>query len=781
MSPTETTFLSLLRSQLWNKTPDIQQPVDWRAVMHLCRIHGTEPLVYNEVLKLDRTAYGITDDIYNAMKQVCMANMLAYRQHLALLTRTWSALTSPSASAPPSPFPSREGSGMGLSPVLLKGFSLAQLYSQPDLRSWGDLDVYVGPQAYHEAAARLRAAFPHAEHHEEESEELKHYCFVMPEGVVEMHRSTIKMDHPRDARLYSRLEAEAMPPQFTNLQTYKFTNLPICLPEAKFNLLFTFMHAWNHFVESGVGMKQLCDLCLLATHTAEHLLTTDEQKREYARYMRTNLQHLHLWEAWQIVGYTCTRFLGLSRRYWVGYSEHPKYYRRRMRFFNTVLHEGLARPHDYGNAKDRYEAREQAMQMNIIRRKLLTLRSRMATSRFVRHYSPTYARHLLITAIRKGIRRTLRHEPMVLYTALCCLMPLSAYAKWVKVTDTSLTEGTYAIIETKGNKALANIEKIGESSVGQATKNAFEFEDGAAYSVPEGTMLLNGVPEPNQQGVKLIAADNQHLVINQTNSTYAPPYIPALSNGISYGFWALENTNRLCFISPKQGTQHIEFTSELYSDGTAFGARAKENKSTNTQLVRKEKDETRSVSANTYGTLCLPRAVKAGEFSGAEFYRILYREGDAAAPTALILELVESLEAGMPYIYFTTDTEMSWFLSGPSGTAGNENGLVGTLTKIEDSNILQGKWYISNNEICQIGEKCTLAANRAYIDMSLVPTQAQATPVPGRKQIRLGQPGTATFIPLHHISNTADKILLNNTILIQRENHLYDMQGRVVR
>lgn len=533
------------------------------------------------------------------------------------------------------------------------------------------------------------------------------------------------------------------------------------------------MHAWNHFVESGVGMKQLCDLCLLAVHTAEHLLTTDEQKREYARYMRTNLQHLHLWEAWQIVGYTCTRFLGLSRRYWVGYSEHHKYYRRRMRFFNTVLHEGLARPHDYGNAKDRYEAREQAMQMNIIRRKLLTLRSRIATSRFVRHYSPTYARHLLITAIRKGIRRTLRHEPMVLYTALCCMMSLNASAQWTRVDLNSVSElqdGSYAIISATDNKALSEFigDDINNTYYGATTSDFFYFnDDNVAAEAPYGTMIFHFVPYNN--GYLILTLEGKYVCSRNDVSklTLSTEYPVVVTNKDNY-IWKLSNGN-LLFTN-----QFVMF----YNDGFD----AQKNKTSYIALVKREIDYVRDVQQDSYGTICLPRDVAADAFSGAEFYRILYREGTADAPTALILEQVDSLVAGMPYIYYTTETQIHCQYSGTTVfEEKKQNGLIGTLSIITQSSLLNGKWYIYNNEICQIGGNCTLAANRAYIDMLQVPTQAQATPIPGRKQIRLGQPGTATFIPLHHISNTADKILLNNTILIQRENHLYDMQGRVVR
>lgn len=85
------------------------------------------------------------------------------------------------------------------------------------------------------------------------------------------------------------------------------------------------------------------------------------------------------------------------------------------RLYEQVMREGQCRKKDYGEAKDRYEARENARKMNILARKWLTLRGRIEKAQFMHHFAPRYARYVLWQEIKKGIRRTLRREDMINY------------------------------------------------------------------------------------------------------------------------------------------------------------------------------------------------------------------------------------------------------------------------------------------------------------------------------------------------------------------------------
>jgi len=461
MTPVQSAYLSLLRTAIWGTKEDWLKgqeaerlkDIDWPELLHLCAIQGTAPLVYNQLLLLSPSQVpDLTDDMRIQLKQHCLSNMLNQQRLQSILTTVWSALQHPAEGEP-------------VHPVLLKGFGLAQLYPQPYLRTWGDLDVYVGPAQYHRAAALLRDAFPQAKHHDEEWEELKHYNFVLPSGdSIEMHRITIAFLSRRDQAYYQRLEDEAMDRpdgydgrspgledaalQFRerhgvpteacgynhqsaiNIQqsSIQIGDLTCALPEPQFNLLFVFLHAWNHFVYEGVGYKQLCDLALLA----RMLMINDERltnndKHSLITYLSKHLRRLHMLEPWQLIGYVLIHSLNLSPAEWPLYHEthHVRKYGERL--LTCILNGGQVRHKDQSSiaqrasiqqsaiaqrASNRYEARDKALKMNILQRKFLTLKGKLSTARSLRPYCPRYARYFALTDILRGLRRTLRGEKM---------------------------------------------------------------------------------------------------------------------------------------------------------------------------------------------------------------------------------------------------------------------------------------------------------------------------------------------------------------------------------
>lgn len=366
---------------------------EWKEFVALAYRQGTAALVFNEVLKRKDP---VPEDLRMEMRGACARAMMQQPRLQDLLRTTFDTLRQ-----------------AGLHPVLLKGFGLAELYPRPELRSWGDLDVYVGPDQYHEAAGVLRQAFPGSLHHDEEWEELKHYNFVLPDGLVEMHRVSVKMDHPKDKRVYYALEREAMKPERVERLALREPAMRIDIPEGRFNMLFTFLHAWNHFVEEGLGMKQLCDVCLLAVKTYQR---ESRDPDGYTAYMLRNLKALRLMQPWQLVGYVLTEYMRLPEAMWPGYRKESAWLRRHgERFFRRIMDEGILRDEAAEKMKTRYEDRERSLRMPLLLRKMKTLRLRVASSRWLREYSDEYARHLLATSVYRGVRRLFRKDEVVLY------------------------------------------------------------------------------------------------------------------------------------------------------------------------------------------------------------------------------------------------------------------------------------------------------------------------------------------------------------------------------
>lgn len=129
------------------------------------------------------------------------------------------------------------------------------------------------------------------------------------------------------------------------------------------------------------------------------------------------------------------------------------------------------------------------------------------------------------------------------------------------------------------------------------------------------------------------------------------------------------------------------------------------------------------------GTICLDHTIEdVANISGAKFYSIAGKRLDAEGnPTSLVLEEeTEGLLGGYPYIFIASATDIVIAYEGDADatSAENNNGLYGSL---EDMDVAEGMYLVSGNKIQKCGTGCSIAANRAYINMEEVP-EYNATP-----------------------------------------------------
>ncbi len=132
--------------------------------------------------------------------------------------------------------------------------------------------------------------------------------------------------------------------------------------------------------------------------------------------------------------------------------------------------------------------------------------------------------------------------------------------------------------------------------------------------------------------------------------------------------------------------------------------------------------ERTNLKEGDYGTICLPYAVATGDYTGAEFFSIAgVMRSKNKLPEALVLEHVEHLKAGMPYIFRTTTNGnvVVAYNGAPAIKAGMTKGLIGSF---EHQDIVEGMYLInSDNKIQLCGIGCWISENRAYINMNDVP------------------------------------------------------------
>ena len=185
-------------------------------------------------------------------------------------------------------------------------------------------------------------------------------------------------------------------------------------------------------------------------------------------------------------------------------------------------------------------------------------------------------------------------------------------------------------------------------------------------------------------------------------------------------------------------------------------------------LTPKTPDYTRTVTSGNFGTICLPFG---GEVVGAKLYELVKAEADG-----VLLGSVETLEAGVPYIFLATGTELAVYSDGTTAaTPGDHNGLHGTFTN--DTEVAAGNYILKDNELCQAEAICYVDANRAYVVWSEIPTTH--TPMPGRRYIGMGVHGENGTTGLDNIMTTDApvKTIENGQLIIIRNGEKYNVQG----
>lgn len=348
-------YWELVKAALWGETA-VWPEEESEQLLQLNARQGTGALVYPMVLEQE----GLSAATRTQMKAVCVATMQRQAELQRTLETAWQALEH-----------------AGIEAVLLKGAGLAALYPEPQRRTWSDIDIFVGKKQYHPACAALRAAFPNAATFQEESEHYKHYNLDTEHVPIEVHRVTVSLQHPLDEWRYAQMEREGM----VRVRGLEFRGLEVKVPEETFNVLFVFLHSWEHVIGGNANVRQLCDLALMLHHYADRI-----DKERLKRWLKA----LHLLDVWQIYVYILRHNLGLPAQealFSISGLEDE-----RIRGLEEAFLTGL-------------EVSGLGVSGNRFVRKWRTMLERFETAKRIKRYSPSYARHMNVTTLLHGAGR----------------------------------------------------------------------------------------------------------------------------------------------------------------------------------------------------------------------------------------------------------------------------------------------------------------------------------------------------------------------------------------
>lgn len=313
-----------------------------------CLAQGVGPTVFPA-----RLEKGLDPAHSAGMKMVCLQNIQQQVKLQYILTQAWTALTK-----------------AGIQPLLMKGAGLAALYPDPSMRTWGDIDLFVGIDQYHPACKVMRETFPDALKFDEELDHYKHYNLIADGISIEIHRVSVGFQHPIDARRYACMEAFAT----QHACELEIEDLRLKIFEPTFNALFVMLHSWEHMTTQGASLRQIYDWTLLLHRYADAI----DRPR-----LKSWLKALHLLDVWKLYAYIAVRYLDLPEEEMPFYDKGDRLKARGERLFQDLMAGKMVAPKPSKQApKGRFA------------RKWHTMKERLHNANRIGQYSPEYRRHM---------------------------------------------------------------------------------------------------------------------------------------------------------------------------------------------------------------------------------------------------------------------------------------------------------------------------------------------------------------------------------------------------
>ena len=267
-------YLELLRAGLWNRPAVVSGTARFSDIVDHAVHQNTLPLVSRALL--DR-----------------MGDKLPPKMHELLQNSVQKCGNSNRTANSVIAYATRELAAEGIGSVLLKGQGIASHYPVPTLRHPGDIDLYARDfSRAREVMTRLFGA--------ETEAGTKHVTYHVGGSLdIELHKVTELLRDKRQNAEYQRISdaGTSSDPEPVLLDGH-FVNTP----ETTFNAFYIFHHLWHHFVNMGVGMRQLCDWAMFL-HS--HKGRIDEER--LGRY----LEFFRLKDVWQVFGCAAVQALEL--------------------------------------------------------------------------------------------------------------------------------------------------------------------------------------------------------------------------------------------------------------------------------------------------------------------------------------------------------------------------------------------------------------------------------------------------------------------------------------
>ena len=149
----------------------------------------------------------------------------------------------------------------GLTPVVVKGIICRSLYREPDYRCSGDEDVLIPAEQFHKCAdvfAQNQMDMLEPDMNPDEEGEVPYY-HVGGMLHIELHKELFSSESEAYGglnRLFDDVFDRKIQAEINGVKVYTMCHTD--------HLLYLILHAFKHFLHSGFGIRQVCDIVIYA-------------------------------------------------------------------------------------------------------------------------------------------------------------------------------------------------------------------------------------------------------------------------------------------------------------------------------------------------------------------------------------------------------------------------------------------------------------------------------------------------------------------------------------
>ncbi len=246
MEAVQELFLQALKAALENRTVTWDSPLEeqrWFALFHLAEVHNVLPLIYEAVYRCP-AAQETEGALFLPFKRRTVQTVMLQAQKTSEFLRLYEKLTA-----------------AGLKPCVVKGIICRNIYPNPDFRISSDEDIWIPAEQFplcHELLLNYGMNLSDPEQDIDAAYEVPYGKKGSP-IYIELHKSLFPPESTAYGDLNRFFDGITENPKEVLVQGSKLYTMG-----HTDHLFYLICHAFKHFLHSGFGLRQVCDIILYA-------------------------------------------------------------------------------------------------------------------------------------------------------------------------------------------------------------------------------------------------------------------------------------------------------------------------------------------------------------------------------------------------------------------------------------------------------------------------------------------------------------------------------------